>query len=329
MTMSAATSTAGTAFTAVQKFRLGATVHTDDGELGSLAWVALDPASNTVTAIGVKLGVFGGTHMAPIDRVVSARQDDIDMSLTRAELAQSKDKPDGAVITHGTAVTLNSSRAGKVAQITVDTATHTLRHVIVDRGLGGEATLAARYIAQVDTRQISAQNAEKTAARLTAYRPDDELREDVRLAIEGTPKLRVDLPGMDIQAIDGVVWLQGSTASDLNRRLIEDVVRQVPGIDELHNDLYSDMDVAAAVSSALGRDPVTARERIGVYPRLGATSLRGAVRSEDARKKAEEIAAKTPGVRAVRNELAVDSAAEPLSVLAGVTNEEDLVPGGD
>jgi hypothetical protein len=27
--------------------------------------------------------------------------------------------------------------------------------------------------------------------------------------------------------------------------------------------------------------------------------------------------------------LTVDPAAEPLSVLAGVTNEEDLVPGGD
>jgi len=327
--MSVATSTTGTAFAAVQKFRFGATVRTDDGELGSLAWVALDPAANTVTAIGVKLGVFGGTHMAPIDRVASARHDDINVSLTRAELAQSKDKPDGAVITRGTAVTLNGSRMGKVAQVTVDEATHTLRHVIVDRGLGGEATLAARYISQVDSRQISAQNAEKTGSQLTAYRPDDELREDVRLAIEGTPKLRVDLPGMDIQAIDGVVWLQGSTASDLNRRLIEDVVRQVSGIDELHNVLYSDMDVAAAVSSALGRDPLTARDRIGVYPRLGETALRGAAHSEDARKRAEEIATKTPGVRTVRNDLTVDPAAEPLSVLAGVTNEEDLVPGGD
>jgi osmotically-inducible protein OsmY len=134
---------------------------------------------------------------------------------------------------------------------------------------------------------------------------------------------------MDIQAIDGVVWLQGSTASDLNSRLIEDVVRQIPGIDELHNDLYSDMDVAAAVSSALGRDPLTAHDRIGVYPRLGETALRGAAHSEDARKRAEEIATKTPGVRTVRNDLTVDPAAEPLSVLAGVTNEEDLVPGGD
>jgi osmotically-inducible protein OsmY len=322
-------SAAGTAFADVQKFRFGATVHTEDGELGSLAWVAFDPTTSAVTAIGVKLGVFGGTHMAPIDRVVPATQDDIHVSLTRAELAQSKDAPDGAMVTHGTAVTLNNARAGKVAQVTVDTATHTLRHVMVDRGLGGEATLAARYISQLDTRQISAQNTEKKAAQLTAYRPDDELREDVRLAIEGTPKLRVDLPGMDIQAIDGVVWLQGSTASDLNRRLIEDVVRQVPGIDELHNDLYSDMDVAAAVSSALGHDPSTAREHIGVYPRLGEVALRGAVRLEQTRTKAEEIAATIPGVRTVRNELAVDPAAGLLQVLAGVTNEEDIVPGGD
>jgi osmotically-inducible protein OsmY len=327
--MNAAMSTGGTAYAPVQKFRLGATVHTDDGELGSLAWVALDSTANTVTAIGVNLGLFGGTHMAPIDRVVSARQDDIDLSLTRAELAQSKDKPDGAVVTHSTSVTLNGSRAGKVAQLTVDEATHTLRHIIVDRGLGGEATLPARYATQLDSRQINAQNAEQSAARLTAYRPDDELREDVRLAIEGTPKLRVDLPGMDIQAIDGVVWLRGSTASDLNRRLIEDVVRQVPGIDELHNELNSDMDVAAAVSSALGRDTTTARERIGVYPRLGEVALRGAARSEQARTRAEEIAAAIPGVRSVHNELAVDPKAELLPVLAGVTNEEDLVPGGD
>ncbi len=327
--MSAAKSTLGTAFADVEKFRLGATVHTDDGEIGSLAWVALDSAAMTVTAIGVKLGVFGGTHMAPVDRVVSATQDDIHVSLTRAALAQSKDKPDGAIITRGTAVALNGSHAGKVAQVTVDAATHTLRHVIVDRGLSGDATLAARYITQLDSRQISAQNADKTAARLTAYRPDDELREDVRLAIENTPKLRVDLPGMDIQAIDGVVWLQGSTASDLNRRLIEDVVRQVHGIDELHNDLYSDMEVAAAVSSAVGRDPTTAREHIGVYPRLGEVALRGAVRTEQAREQAAKVAAAIPGVRGVRNELAINPSAELLTVLAGVTNEEDLVPGGD
>jgi osmotically-inducible protein OsmY len=327
--MSAATTAASTAFATVQKLRLGSTVHTDDGELGSLAWVAVDPATYVANAIGVRMGLFGGTFMAPIDQVGVATQDDIAVLLTRADLTQSKDKPTGAILTRGTAVTLNGAQAGKVAQVTVDQETHTLRHIIVDRGFRGEAVLPAGYVGQLDSRRIVAQGEEKTAAQLTPYRRDDELQEDVRLAIEGTPKLRVDLPGMDIQAIDGVVWLRGATASDLNRRLIEDVVRQVPGIDELHNDLYSDMDVAAAVSSALGHDATTAHERIGVYPRLGETVLRGRVRMEAARTRAEVIAAATPGVRSVRNELAVDPTAELLQTLAGVTNEEDLVPGGD
>jgi osmotically-inducible protein OsmY len=325
-------STARTAFALVQKFRFGATVHTSEGELGSLSWVAVDPAIHTVTAIGVAMGGFlglgAGKRMAPIDRVAAATQDDVDLLLTRAELAQSKDKPAGAVLTRSAAVMLNGARAGKVAQITVDQETHTLRHIIVDRGLGGEAILPARCVTEFDARQIVAQCEEKTAAQLTPYRPDDELREDVWLAIEGAPKLRVDLPGIDIQAIDGVVWLRGATASDLNRQLIEDVVRYVPGIDELHNELYSDMDVAAAVSSALGRDPATARERIGVYPRLGETALRGHVHSEAARAAAGGIAAAAPGVRQVRNELVIDPAAAELPVLAGVTNEEDIVPDG-
>jgi osmotically-inducible protein OsmY len=114
----------------------------------------------------------------------------------------------------------------------------------------------------------------------------------------------------------------------MNRRLVEDLSRGVAGVAELHNLMIADSDLAASVSGALGRDPRTAEERIGVYPALGRVLLRGSVHTPVAREAAGKIAAENPGAREVVNELRVNANATQLRVLAGVTGDEDLVPGG-
>jgi osmotically-inducible protein OsmY len=80
---------------------------------------------------------------------------------------------------------------------------------------------------------------------------------------------------------------------------------------------------------ALARDPATATSHIGVYPKFGEVHLRGRATSGEARQAAETAAARVPDVKAVINELIVDPNAEVVPVLAGITNEDDLVPGGD
>ncbi|HLY32645.1 MAG TPA: BON domain-containing protein, partial [Ktedonobacterales bacterium] len=96
----------------------------------------------------------------------------------------------------------------------------------------------------------------------------------------------------------------------------------------LHNNLLTDTEVASAVSQALARDPRTAHGYIGIYPALGVVHLRGVVPTNDMRQAAEEIARATPEVASVVNEIHVNPSGDVLPVMAGVTGDEDRVPGG-
>lgn len=316
-----------TEFAPVAKYRFGGPVHSDDGELGTLEYLAADAASQTLTAIGVKFGFFGHKCLVPVDQVVEATPDDIRLRLTRAQIEQSKDQPGGPVLTSGTSVNLNGKRIGKLAQLTTNQTTHVLRHIVIDR-IGGDLLAPARAITKIESRQVEVSLPNVTAAQLTPYRPDEELHEEIRMALEDVPRLKVDLPGIDIHVIDGVVWLRGHCASELSRRLTFERVEGIRGISELHNDLISDQILAANVSTALARDPRTATERIGVYPRLGHVFLRGRVRGEAARQAAGEIGRSVHGVVDLHNELIIDPLVTEIPDMAGVTNNEDLVPGG-
>jgi osmotically-inducible protein OsmY len=320
-----------TTFAPVSKYRFGATVHTADGELGSLAYVVVDTASRAVTAIGVKLGLFGGEHLMPVGQVIEATPEDIRLALTREQVEQIKEKPAGpglTILKGGTTVTLNGKRLGRLTQLTTNRETQVLRHLVVDR-LGGEVLVSGRAITGIEGQLIAVALPGVRPDQLMPYRADDELHEEIREAIEEIPQLRVDLPGMDIRALDGVVWLRGHVASDLARRYMEERVQGIRGIDELHNELISDSQLAAAVSAALARDTRTLSEYgIGVYPRLGEVFLRGRVRSEAAREAAAQIARVVPGVKGLHNELGIDPSIEGIPEMAGVTNTEDLVPGG-
>jgi hypothetical protein len=52
------------------------------------------------------------------------------------------------------------------------------------------------------------------------------------------------------------------------------------------------------------------------------------VRTPEARTAAYEVTRSVPGVEDIENALIVDPNAEVIPVLAGVTNQEDRVPGG-
>lgn len=320
--------TPATEFAAVNKLRFGAPVHTDDGELGSLAYVAVDAQSQALTALGVKFGIFGREYMVPIDQLGEATPQTIRLKLTHAQVEQIKEKPDGSVLKGGTAVTLNGKRIGKLAQLTTNAQTHRLRHLVVDRAFGPAVLAPARAISKIESRQVDLTMPGMTAEQLTPYRDDGELLEEIRVAIEKVPRLSVDLPGMDIRVIDGVVWLEGHCASDLSRRLTFECVQGIHGIGELINHLISDQALAAQVSATLAHNPRTASQRIGVYPRLGHVFLRGRVTTNEAHVAAGEVAKTVPGVVDLRNELIVDPLTKEIPELAGVTNNEDLVPGG-
>ena len=322
---------AATEFAEVSKFRFGMPVVTDDGEEGSLAYVGINPEQRTVGHVGVKLGFgpFGKEYFVPLDQVRHANATEVRLSITREEVErQFAAKATVPTLSRSTQVTAASKRIGHVAQLTIHRDTHVLRHLIVDRGLQ-EVVVSATYITRIESRQITTSLLPEEARDLVPYVPDETLRDEIHHAIESYARLRVDMPGIAVRVIDSIVWLQGHVSSELNARQMQDQLAGIRGIGEVHNDLIADTTLAAAVSYALAHDPSTRQGYIGVYPMLGEVRLRGRVPTEAMLDAATNVARSVPGVSRVTNELVIDPTASVLPVLAGVTGEEDRIPGGD
>lgn len=315
----------------VKKFRFDADVQASDGEAGKLVSVILEDAQPRVSHIGVRVGGWfkHGIYYVPLDLVTQATSDTVTLSIPLDEIEKHSAMPSGLALTPRTALVVGSKTLGHLAQMTIHDETRMLRHLVVERGLGREYLVPATMITSVSVRQIVLDLGGKSADQLTLYRDDEELRQEAYDAIYDYARLRVEMPGIQIFAIDGVIWLRGHVSSDLNRRLVADQLGGIVGLAELHNELVADNELAAAVSMALAKDPRTAGQHIGVYPKLGEVHLRGYVRTAEASAAATEVARTVPGIRSVVNELRVSLRGDVVPVLAGVTNEEDKVPGGD
>ncbi len=320
--------TSATTFTPVHKFRFGADARDAEGATASLANVVVDAASRTVTAVGLRFGVFGRVVYAPATSVNEASESQVTVDLTREQMEKDGKQPAGVILSGSVAVSLNGKRQGKLSQVSVNADTQALRHLIVERGMGGESVVSATAIQQINANGITLGAPSDGSAALTPFHPDEELRRDALKALDSYNRLRVDVKGINVTAIDGVLWLRGHVSSELNRRLAQDLVSGLYGLAELHNELITDPELASAISHALARDPRTAEERIGVYSMLGTVRLRGAVRTAAAREAAGQLANQVPGAGDVYNDLVVNPDANVLPVMAGVTNAEDVVPGG-
>ena len=314
-------------FTTARKIRFGADAYTSEGERGAVTEVVVEPTTGAAVGVGVRFGMFGRVVYAGFGHLTKATEHEIELDAPRSALDATP--PVGVRLTAATQVTLDGKRVGKLAHITFDGATHAPFRIVVDRGGAGDEAVSARTLTKVDAGTLALSSRRDGAGpALSPYHSDSDLCADVLKAIEKYARMRVDIAGLDIQAVDGVIWLRGHVSSELNRRLAEDLCQGVEGVAELHNQLITDPDLAASISSALARDPRTADERIGVYPSLGRVHLRGSVHTAVAREAAAQIAAADHGAREIINELRVDSNATMLPVLAGVTGDEDAVPGG-
>lgn len=329
--MSAATLRPNTEFAAVYKFRFGTRAVTGDGETGRVVAVVVDPGERTATHVGVRFGPFArAAYYVPVAKLADANAAGIALTTTRDETKQHYARlPAGAFLSEKTNVTEGGKRLGRLTQLTINRDTRSLRHLVVHHGFGGEVLVAAADIISVEARDITASADRDGTHPLTPYRPDAALEAEVRAAIENYTRLRIDLEGIEIHVIDGVLWLKGYISSELNRGLAQDQLMGIRGLTEIHNELIADSDLAAAVSRALAHDPRTAEERIGVYAELGVIHLRGNVHTPAAKNAAGQIATQVPGVKAVHDELQARLNASVVPTLAAITNGEDHIPGGD
>ncbi len=320
----------------MQKFHFGTRIRCTDGDDGYLTHVVCDPDTCRLTYIGVKLGrLFGKTVHLPYDTVVDATGDGVTLSITRADLATAgRPIAGGAILDNKSSVENASSngsagrgtllliaahpRSGEIAYIVA----HNLRP---DQG----TLLREEYIETVATGAVTVNISASVLQNLPPYRSDGELQQEVESILYDITPMHVDLKGITIRVLDGVLYMDGNISSSLRNEIAQDQVLGVAGLLEVKSNLVSDDQLAGDLALAYGSDPRTRDLPIGVYPRLGVVRLGGAVHTIQQKAAAEEIAGKFPGVRSVLNELVVNPKSAMINVMAPAEGgeAEDKVPG--
>jgi osmotically-inducible protein OsmY len=318
-------------FAEVHQVRFGTPVNASDGASGTVAHVIVDPGARVATHVGVQLGrLRGRAYTAPIGVVASATSEGMALTISRDDLMQQSPVLGSHLVrlSQGTEISSEQKTIGRLKQISFTRAAGTLHRMVVGRGAGRDVYVPTTTAQSFSEKRVAVRLSPAEIEALTPYRLDADLKREAEAALFDYPRLRIDLAGIDLRAIDGEIWLLGHVSSDLNSRLVVEQLRGLRDLAAIHNYLLADPDLAAAVAAALARDPRTRSQHIGVYPTLGYVRLGGAVDSPAAAEAARQVAAVVPGVREVIAQLEVRPGLAGLPVFAGVSGLEDIVPGG-
>lgn len=317
---------------ALMTFHFGAPVVCSDGPGGTLVSVFCEPSSRCVTHIAVRRGhLFGRTVCLPFTRVATASADGVRLNCLRAGLAapDSGDTGPGVALHGHTAVTAQTG-SGTLSLVAVQPTSGALVYIVAHNLVPGRDTLLRSCSVSAlakDQVTIALDSADLEAK--PPYRSDHELQREVDHILFDLGFLHIDLRGLSMRVLDGVLFMEGNISSTLRGELAQDQVAGVEGLLAIENNLVGDDTLAARIAHALGQDERTRDLPIGVYPQLGVVRLSGSVRGAGQRVAAAEIAQACPGVRAVINDLVVDPAGAMLYVMSAPEGGEarDMTPG--
>ena len=315
------------------KFHFGSKIFCSDGEGGVLVQVIFDPATRSMTHMGVKQGrLFGKSVYLPFDSILAASGEGITLRVKRSDLAAANSQePGGAPLTSKSIVENTESAAkGSLMLVAVHPANGELAFIVAHELRSGQDTLLREaYITTLATERVMVSIPEEKLHTLPPYRPDSVFQQEVESVLFDFTPLHIDLKAITVRVLDSVLYLDGNVSSTLRSDIVQDRVLGVEGLAEIKNRLVADDKLAADLALALGQDARTRDLPIGVYPRLGAVRLSGAVHNGQQKAAAGEIAKNFPGVRSVANDLVVDPNATMLNVMSAPEGGEtkDVVPG--
>jgi osmotically-inducible protein OsmY len=198
------------------------------------------------------------------------------------------------------------SRSGmRFAGVILDTTDKRVTEVLISRGL-------ATYRAPVSKLTFDGKTLMFTAAleQLPEYRDDTEILAGIRRAItEDEGPTAGDKRSVTVDVESGVVTLGGNVRVDHTRERMDAIVRGVTGVIAVRDEIIDDFALETAIGLALDRQALSHGADVYARSSLGEVTLYGTASSP---RHAEEIiraVAKSPGVRGVRNLLAVRAAA--------------------
>lgn len=322
-----------TAISEMAKFHFGNTIFCTDGEGGVLANVTFDAAARRMTHLGAKQGrFFGKMGYLPFESVIEATGEGITVTAKRAELAAATFAPTSGITLDNKSVVERAGSSGKgtLKLVATQPGSGELVYIVAHNLRPGQDTLlGAAFVTSMEKDLVSVSISDDALNALPPYRTDVELQQEVESILFDLTPMHVDLKGITIRVLDGVLYLDGNISSSLRADIAQDQVYGVQGLLEIKNTLIGDDQLAADLARELGQDPRTRDLPIGVYPKLGVVRLSGAVHTVQQKAAAEEIARKFPGVRSVINDLLVDPKTDMLHVMSAPEGgeAEDKIPG--
>lgn len=183
-----------------------------------------------------------------------------------------------------------------------------VRNNIVSLG-GHVASYAEKWAAETTTKKVAGVRVlvNEVEVRPKAIRSDQQVAAD---AIQALKTATVPIETIQVVVSDGRVTLEGQVLSSRQRDCAEEAVRTLPGIKGINNAIVIHPqldagDVWGKIHAAFQRHAELDADRITVTVRDGHVTLTGLVRSWCEREDAERAAWAAPGVKAVKNELAV------------------------
>ena len=139
---------------------------------------------------------------------------------------------------------------------------------------------------------------------------DGEIKSSIEMTLAWNREIySVDV---DVSVTDGVVKLEGTVDAYWKKWKAESLVSDLSGVRDIENRLavvpgerYIDKQTAEEIEAALGRSAHVHAEDITVKVEHGKVKLTGSVPTHFARARAYDVAARTPGVVAIDNNIVV------------------------
>lgn len=146
------------------------------------------------------------------------------------------------------------------------------------------------------------------------FRIDDDLPDADRHTLNAARKtlwayepLRATRPILDLAIRDGRLHLEGRVRTRAIKEIVEFLLMRVDGVRAVRNDLVADPDVVRAVADAFALDPEFGPACPIVDARDGVVILIGELPSDEAVRRAVELAGDVPTVASVESHLRVRS----------------------
>ncbi len=136
---------------------------------------------------------------------------------------------------------------------------------------------------------------------------DRELVLAIRRVLWDYEPLRATRTVLDVEVDDGRVRLSGRMRTQAMKEVAEYKVVRLPNVRAVRNDVLADPEVVRAVADALAADDRLAPACIRVEVRNGDVTLSGAVADEALIRRAQDVAARAPGVERVESRLVVEA----------------------